>query len=281
MIKKTIISLLTVILFITPALAQTYNAGFITGIWLSKTPIFVGQTVRIYTAVQNHSGFDIDGSVKFVIDGEDIDARGVSAVNDRIIEVWTDHIFDYGNHTIEARFIDPSIDSGSTVSLNNDLINLKIFVDTDTDGDEIGDVTDEDDDNDGVSDEDELARGTNPLIAESEEEDGTGLFTGEDIASNIEEATKFIEENVAPAIGSVIERVDPDGTITNRAISLIDQEKQNLFDIALERGTGLSPQERFRIFLLDVGAFIVNNWLWFVLGIFAIYILKRLARKRD
>ncbi|MEX2054046.1 MAG: hypothetical protein WD883_00670 [Candidatus Colwellbacteria bacterium] len=272
-----LLTILSLFLVAVPvAGAQIYNAGFITGVWLSKMPVFVGDTIRIYTAVQNYSGFDIDGSVQFVIDGEDVEAAGISAVNERIVEVWIDYAFDYGNHTIEAQLVGLSADGAEGISMQENHLKSEIFVDRDTDSDGVGDADDDDDDGDGISDQDELANGTDSL-----DPNDPGDNPSPSIRDEIDTAAGFIEESIAPVIGSIAERISPNGSIANQAISLIERERQNLFDIALERGTGMSPQERFKMFLLDIGVFLVNNWLWLVLGILVIYMLKKIASRRD
>ncbi|MDZ4231950.1 MAG: hypothetical protein U1C72_01715 [Candidatus Pacearchaeota archaeon] len=163
-------------------LAQGLNAGFVKGVWYSKTPFFAGETVRIYTAIQNNSGADIEGKVVFLVDGSPAGEASFAAVDGRIVEAWTDWEVTGGNHSVAARISeavkkeigkDPEPITLESLAAPAD----EVFADLDTDGDGIGDLQDEDDDNDGISDEQELRLGTDPLNADS---DGDGIADGKE-----------------------------------------------------------------------------------------------------
>jgi hypothetical protein len=168
-----------------PALAQNnnpLNAGFVSGLWYSQIPFFAGDKIRIYTAIQNRSGFDITGKVQFFNQAQVIGEADFSALNGRLIEVWTDWTASEGNHRLWAKITEAK---KSEIGQEPEAISLifdssppnEVFVDLDTDGDQIGNQQDLDDDNDGLSDEAELAQGSDPLSADS---DGDGLIDGKD-----------------------------------------------------------------------------------------------------
>ncbi len=105
-IQLVILLLLTIIPISLQAATGPYNAGFVSGLWYSKVPFFAGETIRIYTAFQNHSGGDITGAVQFFDNDTSIGQANFSALNDRLVETWIDWTVTYGNHAISAKIIE-------------------------------------------------------------------------------------------------------------------------------------------------------------------------------
>ncbi len=82
------------------------NLGFIpsTVIWYSKDPFFVGDKIRIYSAVFNNSEYDFTGSVEFYDNGVLIGKSDFAvAKGGRVRDVWTDWTVTKGSHKISAR----------------------------------------------------------------------------------------------------------------------------------------------------------------------------------
>ena len=176
--------------------AQGLNAGFIQGVWYSKTPFFAGETIRMYTAIQNSSGFDIQGTVEFLVNGIAVGESSFSAINGRIIEVWSDWNVTQGNHSIGASIKEAfKVEIGKApepISLETGVLGAnKVFVDEDTDKDGIGNLLDPDDDNDFLLDTIEEALGTDPLNPDS---DGDGISDGEEIELGTDPLKKNIDE---------------------------------------------------------------------------------------
>lgn len=172
--------LLVALLFLLPicARAETINAGFVQGLWFSKQPIFVGDTVRIYVAVRNNTDGDLTGRVSFYDNNDRFSKMDISALNGRIVEAWADWTPSYGEHELQANLTQLELDIVGQSKIDADtgeaLAQTDVFIDYDTDGDNIGNTVDEDDDGDGISDEDEEANGTDPLVydeTEDKEED--------------------------------------------------------------------------------------------------------------
>lgn len=166
--KLTLITLL-----FTPAiaLAALSNAGFLQGgVWYSKDPFFAGETIRIYAALFNSGPDDISGTVKF------FDNKNSIGSSDFFVErggksahVWTDWTARKGQHSIEV-----IITSASLLRVGEPPIPIELklgriqenprTVQEDTDGDQIGNNEDADDDNDRIPDMEEIKNGTNPLM---------------------------------------------------------------------------------------------------------------------
>lgn len=176
--------------------AQELNAGFIQGVWYSKTPFFTGETVRMYTAIQNNSGFDIQGTVEFLVNGAAAGESSFSAINGRIIEVWSDWNATGGNHSVGASIKEAfKVEIGKDpepISLGTGVLGTnQLFVDEDTDKDGIGNLIDPDDDNDSIEDTVEKTLGTDPLNADSDQD---GLSDGEEIELGTDPLKKNIDE---------------------------------------------------------------------------------------
>jgi hypothetical protein len=149
--------------------AEELNAGFVRGLWYSTTTPFAGEPVRIYAALRNHTDHDLTGTVRFNVNGKRIGVSYVNALPGRIVEAWVDWTPPYGNHVITAALSEVRLHelgtSPQTVEVVSQLAEDMLFIDYDTDKDGIGNAEDSDDDNDGISDDDEIAQGTDPLVA--------------------------------------------------------------------------------------------------------------------
>lgn len=173
-LKKSAVLFLAAFYLLTafPALAQIQplkNLGFLkSAIWFSKEPSFSGEKVRIYSTVFNSSSDDLVGIIDFYDNGGFIGKADFSvAGNGKIKEVWTDWAATEGKHIISAKITEaktaPIGGNQQTISLENNYVENTIFVDVDTDKDNVGDQIDQDDDNDEIPDAEELKNGTNPL----------------------------------------------------------------------------------------------------------------------
>ncbi len=224
------------------ALAQSsiINAGIVNGIWYSKNPFFAGDQIRIYTALQNQSGFDITGTVQFFDEEILIGESEFSVVDGNFIKEWIDWEVAQGYHFISIQIVD-----AQKHELNKDpeliLLNLgalgadEQFADFDTDGDLVGNEEDLDDDNDGIEDEEEMTIGTNPLIADT---DNDGINDGEEIEKGtdplvfeeidvqenletVERAEKilnFTKEEAEKILQGIIGRIENEQTIIEKEI---------------------------------------------------------------
>ncbi|MBI1839137.1 MAG: hypothetical protein HYR95_02500 [Candidatus Colwellbacteria bacterium] len=164
------------------ASAEALNAGFVSGIWYSRNPFFVGDQIRIYSAIHNQSQFDLVGKVKFFDGASQIGESDFSIISGRVLEQWADWKVTPGDHSLYVKIVDAK---KSVVGKPLESVTLKFdssgtdqqFADIDTDGDRIGDREDADDDNDGVPDAVEVKQGTDPLKKDT---DGDGIPDGQD-----------------------------------------------------------------------------------------------------
>lgn len=145
------------------------NAGFVQGFWYSTNSPFANEPVRIYVAIRNNTGADLTGAVTFFDNDTRLGSQAVTALDNRIIESWIDWTPSYGEHTLRAELsrVTLSAIGSTTKSIDVALGSAEetLFVDIDTDHDRLGNAIDLDDDADGISDESEHARGSDPLVA--------------------------------------------------------------------------------------------------------------------
>ena len=197
--------LLLLLLFPFSASAEDQlNAGVVRGIWYSKFPFFAGETVRIYTAIQNNSGFDVKGKVQFLRNGESLEETPFSALKGGLVQVWADWEATEGTSNISARIVEaiPPVPNSFATAQH------EVFVDMDTDNDNLGNLQDLDDDNDGLTDEKELVLGTDPLNPDT---DLDGIKDSEDIIEEEPVSPKTFVSNIEAEteqfIGSIVQNL--------------------------------------------------------------------------
>jgi len=165
--KKSFLFLFLACIMPVTMFAQSSNIGIVTGIWFSEDVFFSGDPIRIYTAVQNNSGEDIEGDVEFFDNDISIGKKDFTAPNSRVVEVWLDTTVTKGKHNYSVTFTEAQINKSGEVPKTITPRSIKssdtIIVDNDSDGDNIGDTEDLDDDNDGFSDIEEITKGSDPL----------------------------------------------------------------------------------------------------------------------
>lgn len=172
--KINVLSLLFALAFPFSLMAAGYDKDlyFSADDIRSANEILVGKNVRLYVTVHNDSDSDLTGVVKFYNEktgtyiGTDQPISVLSQKTDDVFVDWEPQAS--GNHNIAVRIVPWSEGDNP----DNNKITRTFFVDTDYDGDGIGNRNDPDDDNDGVPDhQDDL-----PFDAkESKDTDGDGV----------------------------------------------------------------------------------------------------------
>lgn len=77
---------------------EVANVGIVQGIWFSQDSYVVGDTVRIYTAVHNNTGSDVEGYVEFYNGNSILGTKHFNSLHGRITEVWMDTLATVGEH---------------------------------------------------------------------------------------------------------------------------------------------------------------------------------------
>ncbi len=152
-------------------------------IWFSKDPFFVGDTITIFTFVFNSSYYRLSGTMVLKDGTTTIDKKTFTVLpagGSQVVSFpWT---VTSGQHNFSAKISDNQLDkvTGGVVDTpisTTQTILVKRFADLDTDHDGVGNLTDTDDDGDGLSDIEEKKLGTDPLNPDT---DGDGMPDGKD-----------------------------------------------------------------------------------------------------
>lgn len=207
--------------------AEELNAGFVQGLWYGTKTVTAGEPTRIYVALRNNTENDLTGTVRFTDNGSRIGVAYVSALPGRIVEAWVDWTPRYGEHTIAASLSNVQIyaigEVPATGDVGNTIAESTLFVDHDTDNDGIPNAKDLDDDNDGISDDEEELQGTNPLKAEAKKEasnDTTQSAGASDDRPNPTEEKVTSNESGPPQGG--LESYIPNPRVRNTVSALTD-----------------------------------------------------------
>ncbi len=68
------------------------NAGFVTGLWYSKTPFFAGEKIRIYSVIQNQSNYDLVGTIQFIDNNKIIGEKNFSTIKGNTLIILPLHL---------------------------------------------------------------------------------------------------------------------------------------------------------------------------------------------
>lgn len=170
--------------FLLPSFSETVLAaidakhvGFVnSSLWFDREPFFSNENVRVYTALANSTPADFNGTIEFYDGDILIGSSEVSLERNGGFEVvWADWTPHEGDHTVRVRIVDAILipPEGEPIPVTYDeepSSALSRFVDTDTDGDGVGNRDDTDDDNDGIPNE----KDDMPLVALSLPNSTTG-----------------------------------------------------------------------------------------------------------
>jgi LPXTG-motif cell wall-anchored protein len=142
----------------------------------SKNEPFKNDPIRIYARVFNSGDTDVIGYIVFSANNKEINKpQPISIKTDTYDDVFIDWISEPGKYNITAKIV--GTEPNDENSGNDQAVKIDFFVDTDIDGDGIGDSQDEDIDGDGVLNEEEVAMGTSPTNPDTD---------GDDINDNID-----------------------------------------------------------------------------------------------
>jgi hypothetical protein len=212
------------------------TAGFPSAnIWFTREPVFAGATTTVGAVLYNSEGKQLAGTAVLAVDDVPRASNALTIASGETSVITLPFIPPYGTHRIQISIKDPSLD-GTSISVSENFVSspLSRFFDYDTDGDQIGDATDTDDDNDGIPDAQETAHGTDP---KNKDTDGDSLPDGADQAPLV--AASGAEQAVNKAKG-YLENAGPQVAATAQAA----QQALEKFRTATFAAVGGSPSAK-------------------------------------
>ena len=137
-----------------------------------------GQIIRVYATAVNLGVSDAIGHVQFYLNGTKLvgSAEVSLKANGVKDEVFVDFLVPKSEFSIAVKVVSTSPNDQNLA--NNDVVTAVYHVRKDSDEDGLFDDEDLDDDNDGVSDGDEMKKGTDPL---NKDTDGDGVIDSSDV----------------------------------------------------------------------------------------------------
>lgn len=94
--------LFLVLLFFPLGVSAALNAGVVEGVWFSTPTPSEGESVRIFTAIQNQSDQTITGSVSFLVNSEIVGSTDFFVTKNNVVPVSVEYVFTGGNHDVSA-----------------------------------------------------------------------------------------------------------------------------------------------------------------------------------
>ncbi|MBU2545165.1 hypothetical protein KKC65_01765 [Patescibacteria group bacterium] len=170
--NKFYILFILFLLFAGSVYATTDLSISVSDITFSKLEPIEGDSIRVFARVFNLGNTDAYGFVIFTSDSKEIaDPQPISVKVNTYDDVFVDWVVNSGAHDIKAEIVSTNPKDGD--DSNNIATKTNYYVDLDTDKDSIGNKKDFDDDEDGLSDEEEMVSGSNPFKKDTDE-DGIG-----------------------------------------------------------------------------------------------------------
>lgn len=200
LLNRLLMSVLLFTLLPFCAQAASTSAGLSKdSVWFSQDPFFAGERVVVFVLVYNSNSKEMKGVLELFDGTTKIGTREFSIKGEGGSEV-VEFPWDVagGNHAFSIKIVGPVFVNGeeeTEASLGaGESTKIERFADIDTDFDRVGNTTDPDDDNDGVSDVEEKKLGTDPLLADT---DGDGILDGADERPLAKDAPPDIKTDTA------------------------------------------------------------------------------------
>ena len=148
----------------------------VSDITFSKENPVAGEKIRVFARVFNSGDQDVYGFVIFSVNDKGMgDPQPISVKVGTYDDVFIDWIFEKGDYDIGVKIASTYPPDENQ---ENDAANQENYsVDSDSDGDGVGDASDDDKDNDGLGDKEELILGTDVL---NQDTDGDSISDKED-----------------------------------------------------------------------------------------------------
>ncbi len=282
--------------FASPVLANINISLNDSDVTLSKEVLFAGDTTKIFARLNNLGDEDVLGYVIFSDNNKQIGApQSISIRNGTYDDVFVDWKVTGGDHKIELTVFDTN---SSNQNPRKDKVLQKTYsIDSDSDGDAIGDKLDPDDDNDGVPDEQEIKLGTNLLKTDTDgdgvndkidalpldktewrDTNNNGVGDNKDTDADGDEISNADE---IKTYGTNPLNADSDADSVTDGQEIKNGTDPNKKDVGTDPINFLNPNQWQAGFMNSIGSFLKNNdYLYYALGGFSLLVIYWLFRKK-
>lgn len=277
------------------AVVDSKYVGFVdSSLWFDREPFFSGEEVRVYTTLANSSSADFKGVVEFY-DGETtIDKANVTLErNGGFQVVWADWVPEEGNHKVSVRITEATLTppggEPEVVEYKDEPETVERFIDTDTDGDGVGNREDNDDDNDGIPDSEDKE----PLVADTETSDEKSDSSVKEnledkstqLVSKIGEVASSTSPKIIAGIEKTIDAIEEfRQTQSNNVDEKLKQVKQKIKDDQVgseeipieEQKRKNDPFNQLQLLALTTAGYTLSNKiLFYIVGVAVLYLFLR------
>ena len=237
----------------TSPVPQQINARVLPFVWYSSLSINEGDTVRIYSGIQNNSGVDFNGTATFYVDDKEISKSTFTSGDNSLKSIYANWMASPGTHGIQVKV---------TTSLPPD----KILVSYESDKSNV-DIT---------------KKITKETIESAILDTASNVVSKTDAFANV--LADKIENLKKPTDVSSLSNVDSPGSENNPKVNSVSSSKQNKGSV-LGASTGPIPNQNTKIqsafnIALDALAFLVRNWVWTLGGILLLFLMVKVLKKR-
>ncbi len=281
-------------LLVTPVLAavDATHVGFVhSSIWFDREPFFSGQEVRVYTTLANSSSADFKGVVEFYDGDVAIGSAQVSLERNGGFQVlWTDWVPEEGDHSVSVKIIEATLTpvggEPEVVSYTEEPEALIRFVDTDTDGDGVGNREDSDDDNDGIPDNVDDEPLVKSVVEESDTEENSVKENLKEKSTKVISKIGNIASSTSPKIIAAAEKTYEaiEEFRTTQSKNIDEKIKTIKHDIVKDEAEDLPDGEKKKndpfnqlqlLAFTAAGYTLSHKIVFYITGIFIVYILLK------
>jgi biotin operon repressor len=214
-------------------------------VFFSQDEVLENEQITIYTVLHNHSGEKNTGTVVFIDENTEIGSVPFSLENGVIQHAQIDYTPTLGTHNIKAEIRTEAENSIHKKTLSAETLTVL----KDTDGDKIADINDEDDDNDGVSDIDEIAKGTDPLVKEPVAPSAIAQQTVEAVTNTLQDGGSSLIATIDPIAQKIAQKLEVKREKIKEEIKEIEKQNEEIAalqekDIALDEHGEQLPEQK-------------------------------------
>ncbi|MEI6396847.1 MAG: hypothetical protein WCO48_02125 [Candidatus Taylorbacteria bacterium] len=254
--------LICLIGFTSVAFAQSVsviNARVLPTIWYSTLSVGDGDSIYIYTGIQNNSGTDFSGVATFIVDDQGISKKAFISKSNSLIDVSTNWIATTGNHNVQVSVTTSLPTDKALYSSNSDKASISITR--------------------KITPEIIQAAALNTASSAISSIDGVAATLADKVES-LKKPVNTVSSETSASSGSK-RAVSTTNAVTGTASGAVansptDQIGDNLLSASIIDSPFAAIVWNF---IMDTCALLIRNWKWTLGGLVVMYLLYKLVNK--